>query len=66
MLIKTYDTGAKFLECSECGCGIIAEWYARALGTNGFRYCPYCGAPTGITDGEKFKEWCLKREDDDV
>lgn len=64
MFIKTKDTGAKFIECSECGCGIFAKDYAHALGYNGFRYCPYCGAATGIEDGEDFKKWCLEEDDD--
>lgn len=41
--IKTVDNGADFLKCPDCGCGIIFEWYARAVGTKGLTFCPYCG-----------------------
>lgn len=42
--IQTEDNWQDFLRCPECGCGIIWEWFALAVGAKGTHYCPYCGA----------------------
>lgn len=39
----TIDEGAKMLECPKCHCRAIMEEYMIALGTEGMRFCPYCG-----------------------
>ena len=38
------DTGALMLECDACGCRAFAVQFAKAVGTHGYRFCPYCGA----------------------
>lgn len=40
---KEIDNGHQMLACSSCGGRVIRLWYDRAVGDNGFRYCPYCG-----------------------
>lgn len=52
------DLDMKMLACSACGGRAFAEDYARALGTKGFSYCPYCGAKMENADAvsRKYKE----------
>ena len=40
---KEIDLDALMLACSSCGCRVIAKPYGMAVGTHGFRHCPYCG-----------------------
>lgn len=41
--IKEQDNGSDMLKCSSCEARVILEWYQRAVGLNGYDYCPYCG-----------------------
>lgn len=38
------DTGCVMLKCPDCGCRVIMEPYLKAIGTDGTKHCPYCGA----------------------
>lgn len=40
----TIDNGFKMYTCPECECRMIKNHYDYAVGTNGFNFCPYCGA----------------------
>lgn len=42
--INAVDNGSKMLECPECGCRIQYNAFTYAVGTQGFSFCPYCGA----------------------
>lgn len=33
----------QFMICPKCCAGVFVEPYTKAVGDNGFRYCPYCG-----------------------
>lgn len=33
----------EMLRCPYCECQVIREYYESAIGTNGIRFCPYCG-----------------------
>lgn len=37
------DNDHQLLRCESCGGRVIRKWYDRAVGDNGFRFCPYCG-----------------------
>ena len=40
----TVDNGSTMLECPECKCRIQYNAFTYAVGTQGFSFCPYCGA----------------------
>ena len=40
----TIDTDEQLYECSVCGGRMFAKSYDHAVGTEGFNFCPYCGA----------------------
>ncbi len=42
--IEAIDTGTEMLECSVCECRVKKKSYAESVGTDGYNYCPYCGA----------------------
>ena len=42
--IQAIDNGCKMLECPECKCRIQYNAFTYAVGTQGFSFCPYCGA----------------------
>ena len=47
------DTGVIFMECSVCKARAKKYAYLGAVGTNGIRYCPYCGAKMDeVEDGK--------------
>ena len=47
------DTGVIFMECSVCKARVKKFAYLGAVGTNGIRYCPYCGAKMDeVEDGK--------------
>lgn len=37
------DTGVKMLKCPDCGGRMFMERFLLAVGTDGTRFCPYCG-----------------------
>lgn len=37
------DNGIQMLKCPYCKCRMQKKHYIFAVGSNGFRYCPYCG-----------------------
>ena len=37
------DNSLKMYECSGCKCRMYKDYYDRAVGLKGFRFCPYCG-----------------------
>ena len=42
--ISEIDTGEEMLKCSVCEARVIKAHYEKAVGTEGFKHCPYCGA----------------------
>lgn len=40
----TEDTGVEMLECTACRGRVKTMLYLTAVGSNGLRFCPYCGA----------------------
>ena len=41
---RSTDNGYSMYECSVCECRMWKTEYDKAVGTHGFRFCPYCGA----------------------
>ena len=39
-----YDNGERMYRCLVCNRRMYADRYDDAVGTLGYRYCPYCGA----------------------
>lgn len=37
------DNNMQMLRCEACGCRVTRLWYDRAVGSHGFKHCPYCG-----------------------
>lgn len=52
------DLDMKMLACSACRGRVFATDYAKAIGTSGFSFCPYCGAKMENADAvsRKYKE----------
>ncbi len=42
--ISEIDTAEEMLKCSVCEARVIKAHYEKAVGTEGFKHCPYCGA----------------------
>lgn len=42
--IISVDNDFYLMTCSECSSRVFLKEYAAAVGDEGFRFCPYCGA----------------------
>lgn len=40
---KAVDNETEMMRCPYCERQVIREDYEHAIGTNGIRFCPYCG-----------------------
>lgn len=47
------DNACLMLECPECKCRIQAYPFSYAVGTNGYKFCPYCGADVRLESDTK-------------
>lgn len=48
--INETDTGVKMLKCPECECRVKKGYYVHAVGSEGYNFCPYCGADMRIKE----------------
>lgn len=37
------DNGEPYYSCPKCGSRMVKKEYDRAVGTEGYNFCPYCG-----------------------